>query len=405
MPRLDTIFPFSKLRQGKFRDVEFFLLKDGDTTGGRKTVTHEYPNSSRRFVEDLGGMKEIYNLEIYADTTVNFNQRDSLKSALNRSGTGKLIHPFFGQKTVTVKGWTLFNDFGWSRFNVTFEQSDPSVLPKIDTGNKSLLDRLKDEINNLQETRVGNYFDALAGTYKAFTKAVDKVQDFSEQMLEVSNAVLNSTSSLGELENTLNDTLDNTALIIKTPSTLATRITTLFTQFELIGSRVKDQFTATKGLFGFGDGDLDTETNTANQKLIISNNNILNTAIRSNALALGYVTAINIDYNDNTELEEIINILENEYQGIIRIADDDTLSKLKDLRSQAQLVFRDLQKTVPKIYTVKIVSTQNIHQIVYNYYGNFLNSEEFDDKVEQIFLLNNFSNPSKIVGEVKLLTL
>jgi prophage DNA circulation protein len=404
MARFDTIFPFSKLRQGKFRNIEFFTLKDGDTSGGRKTVTHEYPNSDRRFVEDLGGRKEIYNLELYTDTTSNFNQRDSLKKALNEKGTGKLVHPFFGQKTVTVKGWTLFNDFGWSRFNVTFEQSDPSVLPQLDSGNKSLLDKLKDQVATLQESRVGEVFDAVGSGFKTFTRGVDKVNDFSKQMLEVSNAVLNSTSAISDLQNTINDTIDNVALLVKTPTELATRISNIFAQFEVIGERTIDQFNATKGLFGFGEDDSDVKTDTANQRLIISNNNVLNINIRSNALALGYITAVDINYNNNEELEEVVEILENEYQSLILIVDDDTLDLLRDLRSQARLVFENLQKTVPNIYTVNLISQQNIHQIVYNYYGNFANSTDFEDKVEQIWTLNEFTNPSKIRGEIKLLT-
>ena len=403
MARFDTNFPYSKLRKGKFRDASYFLLKDGDTSGGRKTVTHEYPNSDKRYVEDMGASKETYNLELYADTTTNFSQRDKIKKALNEEGTGKLIHPFFGQKTVSVKGWTLFNDFGWSRFNVTFEESDPAVLPSKETGNKSLLDRLKEALKSQQETKVGEVFNAVNSGFKTFTKGVEKVQDFSEQMLEVANEALNVASELSSFTNTINDTLDNTALLIKTPSELGARISNLFTQFELIGERTIDQFNLLKGMFGFGNDDTDTKTNTENQKLIIQNNNTLNTAIRTNALASAYVIAVDIDFRNNLELEETRKILEEEYQSLILIVDDDTLDSLTNLRSNAGIVFEKLSITVPKIYTINLVSTQNIHQLVYNYYGNFANFTDFENKVEEIYLLNNFSNPSKIRGEVKLL--
>lgn len=404
MAAFDTIYPFSRLRQGKFRNVEFSVIESGETSGGRKTVTHEYPNSNRRFVEDLGKRKKTYTIEAYIDTTSSNRIRDNFIRVLDTKGTGKLIHPWYGQKTVSVKGYTISDNFGWSRFNITFEESDPSILPETDLGKKSLLQRIKDEIKDLQETKVGETFSAIGQGIKVFTSGVDKVQDFSEQMLEVSNAVLNVTDDLGTLQRTINNTLDNTALLIKTPSELATRISNLFTQFELIGERAKDQFDATKGLFGFGEGDEDLKENTFNEKSIKSNSNTLNVNFRANALALGYDVATDINYNNDQELDEIKAILEDEYQSLILIADEETLDLLKDLRSQAELVFQDLEKTIPKIYIVNFISMQNIHQIVFNYYGNFANSQEFEDKVEQIWTLNDFTNPSKMRGEVKLLT-
>lgn len=404
MVTFDTIYPFSRLRQGKFRNIEFSVTASGETSGGRKTVTHEYPNTDRRFVEDLGKRKKTYTIEAYIDTTTNNQIRDNFIRVLDTKGTGKLIHPWYGQKTVSVKGYTISDNFGWSRFNITFEESDPSILPETDLGKKSLLEKIKDEIKDLQETRVGEVFSAIGQGKKVFTAGSDKVKDFSEQMLEVSNAVLNVTDDLGILQRTINDTLNNTALLIKTPTELGTRISNLFTQFELIGERAKNQFDATKGLFGFGEDDVDLKVNTFNERLIKSNSQTINIATRANALALGYETALNISYNNDEELDEIKAILENEYQSLISIADEETLDLLKDLRSQAELVFQDLEKTVPKIYSINFISIQNIHQIVFNYYGNFANSQEFEDKVEQIWVLNDFTNPSKIRGEVKLLT-
>jgi prophage DNA circulation protein len=404
MASRDTIFPFRRLKKGKFRNARFFIFKDGSTEGGRKTVTHEYINSDRRFVEDLGKKKEIYSLEIYVDTNNGFNDRDNLKRALNQKGTGKLVHPFYGSKTVSVKGWTAINKYGFTQFNVNFEESDPSVLPQQEQGNKSLLDRIKEQIKNLQESKIGSVFNVVGKGFKTFQKGVDKVNEFSEELLEVSNAVVNVTSELGELTNTINDTLDNVALLVKTPSDLGERVSNLFTQFALIGERVKDQFDATKGLFGFGSGDTDTKENTANQRTIKLNNDTINIAVRSNALALAYQNATDLDYNNNEELQDIKGILEDEYQNLILIADDETLELLRELRSQAELIFDQLEKTVPKIYIINLNSYQNIHQIVFEYYGNFANSEDFENKIEDIWNLNNFTNPSKIRGEVKLLT-
>ena len=41
------------LQTAKWRNVEF-IMNNVETSGGQKTVVHEYPNSNRRFVENLG---------------------------------------------------------------------------------------------------------------------------------------------------------------------------------------------------------------------------------------------------------------------------------------------------------------------------------------------------------------
>ena len=50
------------LNVASFRGARF-LIKSHSTSGGRKTVNHEYPNSDRRFVEDLGELQETFSIQ------------------------------------------------------------------------------------------------------------------------------------------------------------------------------------------------------------------------------------------------------------------------------------------------------------------------------------------------------
>ena len=62
-----------------------FLLKDDRTEGGRKTVTHEYPNRDTREVEDLGKLQKRFSITgIIHDGKDGgyFSRRDALISAL-----------------------------------------------------------------------------------------------------------------------------------------------------------------------------------------------------------------------------------------------------------------------------------------------------------------------------------
>ena len=45
------------------------LFISSNTTGGRKTITHEYPNRDFRFTEDLGKLQKRFSLQV----TINSN--------------------------------------------------------------------------------------------------------------------------------------------------------------------------------------------------------------------------------------------------------------------------------------------------------------------------------------------
>lgn len=74
-----------------FRGIQF-LIKDGSTTGGRKNVTHEYPNSDKRYVEDLGLFQKVFTINgtvtgLGVDYTF---KRDALIQALEQPNRGIL---------------------------------------------------------------------------------------------------------------------------------------------------------------------------------------------------------------------------------------------------------------------------------------------------------------------------
>jgi prophage DNA circulation protein len=56
-----TIFNTKKLRIASFKGVEFHY-QDSTIDGGRKTVTHEYPDSRIRYVEDLGQLEKTFSI-------------------------------------------------------------------------------------------------------------------------------------------------------------------------------------------------------------------------------------------------------------------------------------------------------------------------------------------------------
>ena len=101
-----TIFDTSRLPDGQFKDA-YFYYQDQSGSGGRKTITHEYPNKKERYVEDNGGLEKKFTITAYTDDNVDYAERDDLISALDESGVGTLTHPEFDDLQVVCKGYSF----------------------------------------------------------------------------------------------------------------------------------------------------------------------------------------------------------------------------------------------------------------------------------------------------------
>ena len=62
------------LRKGSFGGVPFLVIS-ATTTGGRKKVKHQFPNSKKQSIEDLGFMPKSFQLVV--ETVQSFTQSGS----------------------------------------------------------------------------------------------------------------------------------------------------------------------------------------------------------------------------------------------------------------------------------------------------------------------------------------
>ncbi len=92
-----------KLQPASFRGVPFFVDSD-DAAFGRRTQVHEYPQRDKPFAEDMGRATREYNLQAFVVGPDYMAARDKLLAALEQPGAGQLIHPFYGQLVVSIKG-------------------------------------------------------------------------------------------------------------------------------------------------------------------------------------------------------------------------------------------------------------------------------------------------------------
>lgn len=110
-------------KQGaSFRGVPFLVDTDSVPVG-RRTQLHEFPQRDQPFVEDLGRRTRRYKFTGFVAGDDCLAQRDRLLTALDKVGSGELVHPWFGRLTVTAGECEVSharNELGMVRFSLEF---------------------------------------------------------------------------------------------------------------------------------------------------------------------------------------------------------------------------------------------------------------------------------------------
>lgn len=387
-----------KYQQGSFRGVPF-LVGDMDTSGGRKSVTHEFPNTDRRSVEDLGLLNDTFTINGLVKTGEDFTLRDRLKDALSQKGAGILVHPTFGSVTVFAKSFSLserISEIGIARFSMTFEKTQDRVFPTESTVKPSLIKSDSDAALNGAETDLSNTFKASnASNYQA---AAAKLQAVGDKFNVIGKEVSSITTDISQFTATVTTFTDGITQNITAPATLASSIKDMFTEFDQLAPNALEQFGLAKQLFNFGGNDPAVEPTTFYRQERADNQQVINDNISGSALILAYNNAASIEYGNEIELKKTRDDLEAEYLRLTEdtILSNDTLDLLARLRNTVRLFFDDIAVTVPRVRTVS-TSQMPMSVISYQYYGTTAETQNLID-------LNSTINVSYVTGNVDILT-
>lgn len=405
-----------KLQAGSFRGVTFFI-NNSSTEGGRKTVTHEYPNTDRRVVEDLGLNNDIFTIGCVVPTQVDFDERDKLKEALDAPGPGLLIHPFYGRVDVVSKSYTLSespNNLGIATFSLVFEKAQPAIYPEAAKITSSWISALSGDATDATGLGVADTFEISSpSNYQA---ALAKMQDIGAAFGTIGKTVSSVTGEINQFSANVTTFTNGITTNLLSPVLVVASIKTLFTSLETIVPDALTKFELAKHLLDFGSDDIDIPKTTVERTERANNQTSLNEYIRGASLIFAYNNAANIDYTNEIEIQEVNTTLEDAYQALVDSSSlNDSLvygpsapsvtinneitspmDSLTGLRGASNQFFDDLSLTVDKIYTIHTVHMP-MTILAYQYYGS-------TEKTEALVQLNDTNDVSYIDHSVKILT-
>lgn len=168
------------LQEASLRGVPFKVDED-EATFGRRVQVHEYPNRDKPFAEDLGRATRRFSVQAYLIGDDFFEQRNRLIEAIEKPGPCTLVHPYYGEMTVTVDDAVRVSHSGsegrMCRVSFSFIESGELSFPTagLATGQKL-------------SSSVSIFDDAISSAFSAF--GMDGMPDFMQ------DGVLNDVSGM-----------------------------------------------------------------------------------------------------------------------------------------------------------------------------------------------------------------
>ena len=241
------------LQPASFRGAQF---KVESTSGeiGRRNVIHEYPQRDLPLAEDLGRKARGFTLEGFIIGEGYMSGRDELIGAVEKSGSGELVHPYRGRIQVVVVSCRVSEstaEGGMARFSLAFTESGETVNPppRADTGAE-----IDYAAYAVQVEAEGDFFDNFS---------VEGLQDFvsTEAMASVTDALkavqtaandLLSGGLLPEFTNQLFSMVNSASSLIRLPVSLAAGLVNQVSALAGIANNPLSALSGLRALFTYG---------------------------------------------------------------------------------------------------------------------------------------------------------
>lgn len=212
------------LQPASFRGVPFHVEGD-DLSAGRRVQTHEYPGRDKPYTEDLGRATRKGSIEAFLVGNDYMAARDKLLAALEASGPGELVHPWYGRMTVSVDdGCRVRHGVREGRFcavTISFVEAGELAFPSasVSTGAKSLL-----SADTLKTASIGDFAAAFSLDGLPEFGVTDAISSANAMLSKMDTALL----SLGGVLKSPARLIGDVQSLLYAPQTFAQRLFGLF---------------------------------------------------------------------------------------------------------------------------------------------------------------------------------
>jgi len=396
-----------QLQIASFDGIPFYW-QSHTTTVGSKSITHEYPNGTKRKIDFIGTFEDVFSVNgVIADIDgIDYlTLLSRLETAFNQPGLKILVLPIGGSIQVVAKRPVSItqtkNDLGRATFTVTFEQSESTVdSPQAESANQGEILSFNEQVNADLNLNLADNFNISSG----FPDNFDNALDIIGQSIDLFDAIGQEVANISEQASIFNSQID-TALreiisLTNEPILLGNAVRGLYDQFILLNDNAKTRVNALARFFDFGDDFVSFPSNTASRIEKKKNQDLLILQMQATGLSQSYNDISLAEFDNIEELESFSDLLNNQYLKIIELPelDQDSRVNLSNLRQKTREFFDRERLSAPQIKTINTPKIP-LTRLVYQYYG------ELDNLDQDIIDLNMLrGNVSEIEGDIRILS-
>lgn len=375
-----------------FQGVPFFV-DTSEFSGGRRAVRHEYPLRDQPFIEDLGRKARAFTVDGYVLGDDYLTQRDRLWAALEQSGPGELIHPYYGTRRVQVTDFRIREsnqDGGMARFSISFEETQPTqVQPTSQPDTSAAAQASADAARQASYAFYTAQYRVAGAPTWTFAPIANVVSSAVGAVRSALAPFVTATQTLASLQSQAVSIETDALSLVETPASVVSSVDN-FAAFLDGLTYTPQMLSGLIGAYGFGAPDrpaATTPTKTEQQTNFDATQRLLQQAIAIQAAKMAPTVTFD-SYEDAAAMRDAITSLLDDQMLTVN---DDAYPAFLQLRA-------DLVKAVPGAdsdlpHLVSYTPHASIPSIVlaYRLYGSV-------DLEADILARNKISNPAFVLG-------
>ncbi|CAL4866736.1 hypothetical protein MMA231_00980 [Asticcacaulis sp. MM231] len=287
------------LRPASFRGVAF-EVEGSSGEFGRKVAVHDFPLRDSASTEDMGQAARTFSIDGFIIGPDYMTGRDAMVAALETPGPGILIHPWYGQRRVTLTAPAQLSEStregGICRFTLDFVEEPETAKPVQFTDTTAAVSETAADLHAQATTSLTETFSVLDQLDIVLDDAKALVSDLSEQFddltapLKAQGAALDSFIAKG-----LALRSDIVGLVTK-PVLLAAQLSGMIRGIRTIAATPADALTALKGLLRFGETYRQVSVTTPTRQVQADNRQALFDFVRQSAAAESVLAIADMDF-------------------------------------------------------------------------------------------------------------
>ncbi len=428
-----------QLLEASYRGVPFRVRSEVQNSIGRKIVLHEYVNSPKRFVEDLGLISPKFTIEAFVHGTDFGDKARALESVLNQGGEGVLVLPTLGSFKVHAMPYTKRasqRNVGEIVYTLEFAAGRPGSGPTKSTSDTQ---EVFDFSDTSRQTMTDNieFFEPVTAV---------NIEQFASDLTVASQTLLDEFNDILPLEEltALTDLVDNVAQNAVALTQTATGIAENFIvnnevvgiwqtlSFGLTGStfaQIGTAFTRIIKLTSFGEngayradstsravstnGGIPLWPATTAQRINRNENRLRISAVnRVNAMLVGYEIAARRDYTTQEEIADAKELIEAAHESVMwdETTDENLIQSnplvraaIEDARQASLSVIEQKRQQLTSTVIITQHSTSSSFVEAYSLYSDsFLTSDELETRAMELRALNPERPAAGLVGETTI---